>query len=91
MVTLLVTELVVTPRLAVVAVTELLLPTGVLFRLALGAMIRLVIPAASDGLISVTLRGVPGFELISTRRGGLLSTTLDWGRDRGTVLSSLSV
>lgn len=44
-----------------------------------------------DGLISVTLRGVPGFELISTRRGGLLSTTLDWGRDRGTVLSSLSV
>lgn len=47
MVTLLVTELVVTPRLAVVAVTELLLPTGVLFRLALGAMIRLVIPAAS--------------------------------------------
>lgn len=46
-VTLLVTELVVTPRLAVVAVTELLLPTGVLFRLALGAMIRLVIPAAS--------------------------------------------
>lgn len=45
--TLLVTELVVTPRLAVVAVTELLLPTGVLFRLALGAMIRLVIPAAS--------------------------------------------
>lgn len=47
MVTLLVTELVVTPRLAVVAVTELLLPTGVLFRLALGAIIRLVIPAAS--------------------------------------------
>lgn len=42
-------------------------------------------------LISVTFRGVPGLELISTRRGGLLSTTLDWGRDRGTVVSSLSV
>ena len=41
------TDLVVTPRLAGVLVTELLVPTGALFRLALGAMIKLVIPAAS--------------------------------------------
>lgn len=47
MVMALITEFVVTPRLTVLGVTELLDPTGVLFKLAFGAIIKLVIPVAS--------------------------------------------